>query len=122
MCRRRRRVSRLELIYALVVTGLLLGSSVLALWITAGMGTIPVLAAAAVWLAASYPLLLTPPSREGPRPAEAAAEVRGVTLVDKSPVRVSRTRHSRPKGSTGDSKSRTRWSSWAYRWGSDATR
>ena len=68
----------------------------LALWIAARMGTIPVLAAGAAWLAAGYFLLLTPPSREGPRPAQAMAQVRGVTLVDKSPARVrSRRRASR---------------------------
>jgi hypothetical protein len=65
----------------------------LALWIAARMGTIPVLAAGAAWLAAGYSLLLSPPSREGPRPAKAMAQVRGVTLVDKSPARVYRTRY-----------------------------
>ena len=64
----------------------------LALWIAARMGTIPVLAAGAAWLAAGYLLLLNPPSREGPRPAQAMAQVRGVTLVDKSPGHVYRTR------------------------------
>ena len=64
----------------------------LALWIAARMGTIPVLAAGAAWLAAAYFLLLSPPSREGPRPAQAMAQVRGVTLVDKSPGRVYRAR------------------------------
>jgi hypothetical protein len=65
----------------------------LALWIAARMGTSPVLAAGAAWLVAGYSLLLSPPSREGPRPAEAMAQVQGVTLVDKSPARVHRTRH-----------------------------
>jgi hypothetical protein len=65
---------------------------VLALWIAARIGTIPVLAAGAGWIAAAYPLLFSPPSREGSRPAEATSEVRGVTLVDKSPARVSRSR------------------------------
>jgi hypothetical protein len=60
----------------------------LALWITARMGTIPVLAPGAAWLAAGYSMLLSPPSREGPRPAQAMAQVRGVTLVDKSPAHV----------------------------------
>ena len=62
-----------------------------ALWIAARMGTIPVLAVGLGWLVAAYPLLFSPPSRDGPRPAEATAEVRGVTLVDKSPARVSHT-------------------------------
>jgi hypothetical protein len=65
---------------------------VLALWIAARIGTLPVLAAGVGWIATAYPLLFSPPSREGPRPAEATAEVRGVTLVDKSPARVSRSR------------------------------
>jgi hypothetical protein len=64
----------------------------LALWTAARMGTIPVLAAGAAWLAAGYPLLLSQPSREQARPAQAVAQVRGVTLVDKSPGRVYRTR------------------------------
>ena len=70
-----------------------LAGGLLVLWIAARMGTIPVLAASAAWLAAGYSLLLTPPSREGPRPAQAMAQVRGVTLVDKSPARVYRTRY-----------------------------
>jgi hypothetical protein len=65
----------------------------LALWVAARMGTIPVLAVGAAWIAVSYPLLLSPPSRERPRNAEATAQVRGITLVDKSPERISRTRH-----------------------------
>ena len=69
-----------------------IAGGVLALWIAARMGTVPVLAAGAAWLAAGYSLLLSPPSREGPRPAQAMAQVRGVTLVDKSPARVHRTR------------------------------
>ena len=73
-----------------------LAGGFLALWIAARMGTIPVLAAGAAWLAAGYSLLLSPPSREGPRPAQAMAQVRGVTLVDKSPTHVrSRRRTSR---------------------------
>ena len=68
----------------------------LALWIAARLGTLPVLAAGAAWLAAGYSLLLRPPSREGPRPAQAMAQVRGVTLVDKSPAHArSRRRTSR---------------------------
>lgn len=64
----------------------------LALWVAARMGTVPVLAVGVGWIAAAYPLLFSPPSRPGSRPAEATAEVRGVTLVDKSPDRVSRSR------------------------------
>jgi hypothetical protein len=52
------------------------------------MGTIPVLAAGAGWLAAGHSLLFSPLSREGPRPTQAMAQVRGITLVDKSPARV----------------------------------
>jgi hypothetical protein len=69
-----------------------LAGGLLVLWIAARMGAVPVLAAGAAWLAAGYSLLLSPPSREGPRPAQAMAQVRGVTLVDKSPGRVYRTR------------------------------
>ena len=64
----------------------------LALWIAARIGTIPVLAVGAGWIAAAYPLLFSPPSRESARPAAATAEVRGVTLVDKAPARASRSR------------------------------
>jgi hypothetical protein len=60
----------------------------LALWIAARMGTIPVLAAGTAWLVAGYSLLLSPPSREGPRAVQAVAQVRGVTLVDQSPAHV----------------------------------
>ena len=63
----------------------------LALWLAARMGTIPVLLAGTAWIAASYPLLFTPPSRERPRPVAAMAQVRGITLIDKSPSRVSNT-------------------------------
>jgi hypothetical protein len=69
-----------------------LAGGLLVLWIAARMGAVPVLAAGAAWLAAGYSLLLSPPSREGPRPAQAMAQVRGVTLVDKSPGRVYRAR------------------------------
>ena len=65
----------------------------LALLITARMGTIPVLAAGVAWLAAGYVLLLSPPSREAPRPEQTTAQVRGVTLVNKAPARASRSRH-----------------------------
>jgi hypothetical protein len=69
-----------------------LAGGLLVLWIAARMGTVPVLAAGAAWLAAGYSLLLSLPSREGPRPAQAMAQVRGVTLVDKSPGRTHRAR------------------------------
>jgi hypothetical protein len=83
-----------ELAWGLVGIPILLwlAGGFLALWIAARMGTIPVLAAGVTWLAAAYPLLFSPPSREGSRPAEALAEVRGLTLVNKSPSRLSRTR------------------------------
>jgi hypothetical protein len=64
----------------------------LVLWVAARLGTIPVLVAGAAWIAAAYPLLFSPPTRERPRPAAATAQVRGITLIDKSPSRVSRTR------------------------------
>jgi hypothetical protein len=83
-----------ELVWGLAGIPILvwLAGGLLALWIAARMGTIPVLAAGAAWLAAAYPLLFSPPSREGPRPAQAMAQVRAVTLVDQSPGRVHRTR------------------------------
>jgi hypothetical protein len=83
-----------ELAWGLVRISILvwLLGGVLVLWIAARIGTIPVLAAGVGWIASAYPLLFSPPSREGPRPTAAAAEVRNITLVDKSPARVSRTR------------------------------
>jgi hypothetical protein len=74
-----------------------LAGGLLVLWIAARMGTVPVLAAGAAWLAAGYSLLLSPPSREAPGPAQAMAQVRGVTLVDKSPARMYRA----PRRSSG---------------------
>lgn len=64
----------------------------LALWVAARLGTIPVLVAGGAWIAASYPLLFSPPTRDRPRPSPATAQVRGITLIDKSPSRVSSSR------------------------------
>jgi hypothetical protein len=69
-----------------------LAGGIVAIWVAARIGKIAVLAASAAWLAAAYPMLFSPPSRERPRPAEASARVRGVTLVDKSPGRLHRSR------------------------------
>jgi hypothetical protein len=69
-----------------------LTGGLLALWIAARMGTVPVIATGAAWIAAAFPLLFSPPSRDRPRPAEATAQVRSVTLVDKAPGRVYHTR------------------------------
>lgn len=62
------------------------------LWIAARMGTIPVVAVSAAWAVAAWAMLFTLPSRRGPRPVEALAEVRAITLVDRSPEHVTQTR------------------------------
>ena len=63
-----------------------------ALWIAARMGTIPVVGVSAAWAVAAWTMLFTVPSHEGPRPEEALAEVRAITLVDRSPEHVTQTR------------------------------
>src|SRR5688500_3830430 len=64
-----------ELVWGLAGIPILvwLAGGLLVLWIAARLGTVPVLAAGAAWLAAGYFLLLSPPSREGTRPAQAMA-------------------------------------------------
>jgi hypothetical protein len=65
---------------------------VVALWIAARLGTIPVVGVSAAWAVAAWTMLFTLPGRGGPRPAEATAEVRAITLVDRSPEHVRQTR------------------------------
>jgi hypothetical protein len=62
-------------------------AGILGLWVVARMGTIPVLAAGGAWIAAGYAMLLSPPAPRRPGPSEASAQVRAVTLIDKSPSR-----------------------------------
>jgi hypothetical protein len=69
-----------------------LAIGILALCIAARMGTIPVVGVSAAWALAAWTMLFTVPSREGPRPVEALAEVRAITLVDRSPEHVTQTR------------------------------
>ena len=61
---------------------------VVALWIAARIGTIPVVGVSAAWAVAAWTMLFTLPARDGPRTAEAMAEVRAITLVDRSPEHV----------------------------------
>ncbi len=63
-----------------------------ALWIAARIGAIAVVGVSAAWAVVAWTMLFTLPSREGPRPMEAVAEVRGITLVDRSPEHVRQTR------------------------------
>ena len=60
----------------------------LGLWIAARVSTVTVIAMSLVWAAAAWPMFFTPTSRERPRPAEMMAEVRNITLVDRSPARI----------------------------------
>ena len=62
------------------------------LWIAARIGTMPVVAVSAAWAVAAWTMLFTLPSRDGSRPMAAVAEVRGITLVDRSPEHVRQTR------------------------------
>ena len=61
---------------------------VVALWVAARIGTVPVLGVSAAWAVAAWTTLFTVPARDGPRTAEAMAEVRAITLVDRSPEHV----------------------------------
>ena len=61
-------------------------------WIAARIGTIPVVAVSAAWAVAAWTMLFTLPSRTGYRPMEVVAEVRAITLVNRSPEHVVQTR------------------------------
>ncbi|HEU5049006.1 MAG TPA: hypothetical protein VFU00_01715 [Gemmatimonadales bacterium] len=63
-----------------------------ALWIAARIGAVPVVGVSAAWAVAAWAMLFTLPARGGPRPVEALAEVRAITLVDRSPEHVTQTR------------------------------
>jgi hypothetical protein len=78
-----------------------LACGVVALWIAARLGTVPVLAASAAWAVAAWMMLFTLPARDGARPSEAMAEVRAITLVDRSPERVV---HRRPHSGRFDNR------------------
>jgi hypothetical protein len=65
-------------------------AGVLSLWTASRLGVVPVLAVGATWATAAWLLLFTLPSRDGPRPAEAMADVQRITLVNRAPRR---TRH-----------------------------
>lgn len=75
------------------MTGKLLASSLLvwlfggiaAMWLAARMGTIPVVAAGAVWAAAAFPLLFGPAPPVTGRGGPGTARVAGITTVSKSP-------------------------------------
>jgi hypothetical protein len=69
-----------------------LAIGIAALWIAARIGTVPVIGVSAAWAVAAWTMLFTLPSRDGRRPAEAVAEVRAITLVDRSPEHVTQTR------------------------------
>ena len=64
-----------------------LGAGVVALWIAARMGTVPLIITAFGWSAASFPLLFAAPTPPVPAGVETTARVRSVTLVTKSPAR-----------------------------------
>jgi hypothetical protein len=78
-----------------------LACGAVALWIAARLGTVPVLGVSAAWAAAAWMTLFTLPARDGARPAEALAEVRAITLVDRSPERVV---HRRPHSGRFDNR------------------
>lgn len=63
-----------------------------ALWIAARIGTVPVLGMSVAWAVLAWSMLFRLPERNGPRPAEATAEVRAITLVTRSPEHISQTR------------------------------
>jgi hypothetical protein len=63
-----------------------------ALWIAARIGTVLVVGVSAAWAVAAWAMLFTLPSRDGARPVETVAEVRAITLVDRSPEHVTQTR------------------------------
>ena len=65
-----------------------LGAGVLGFWIATRVSAVAVIAMAVAWAAAAWPLFFTPASRERPRPAVLMAEVRNITLVDRSPSRI----------------------------------
>ena len=71
------------------------GCGVLAMVIAARVGMAPIVVTGLLWMAWGYTLLLRTPEVPVPTGAETTARVRGVTLVSKSPARVSKRRRSR---------------------------
>ena len=71
------------------------GCGVLAMVIAARVGMAPIVVTGLLWMAWGYTLLLRMPEVPVPTGAETTARVRGVTLVSKSPARVSKRRRSR---------------------------
>ena len=71
------------------------GCGVVAMVIAARVGVAPIVVTGLLWMAWGYILLLRMPEVPVPTGVETTARVRGVTLVAKSPARVSRRRRSR---------------------------
>ena len=65
-----------------------LAAGVVGFWIAARVSAVAVIAMAVAWAAAAWQMFFTPASNEMPRPAEMMAEVRNITLVDRSPARI----------------------------------
>ena len=74
-----------------------LAAGALGFWIAARINAGAVIAMSVAWAAAAWPMFFTPPSRERPRPVESMAEVRNITLVDRSPARIPQHRASGPR-------------------------
>jgi hypothetical protein len=72
-----------------------IGGGVVAMVIAARIGILPILVAGVFWMVAGYLLLLQAPRLLKPSGAEAAARVRSVTLITKSPARRTGSRRSR---------------------------
>ena len=72
-----------------------IGGGVVAMVITARIGIAPIVVTGLFWMVAGYVLLLRAPRVPEPSGVEAAARVRSVTLVTKSPARRTRSRRSR---------------------------
>ena len=69
-----------------------LAAGVVGFWLATRVSATAVMAMAVAWAAAAWPMFFMPPSREQPRPAELMAEVRNITLVDRSPARIPQSR------------------------------
>ncbi len=67
-------------------------AGVVGFWIAARLSTAAVIVMAVGWALAAWPMFFMPPSREGTRTVQRMAEVRRITLVDKSPARLSNSR------------------------------
>ena len=65
-----------------------LAAGVAGFWIAARVNVVAVIAMAVAWAAAAWSMFFTPTSGERARPAQTMAEVRNITLVDRSPARI----------------------------------